>query len=66
MQFLADPFQSFDEFLLMFSVFSEKAPREMKVHYAFKIYGKLVGQTKDQPGVADRENIVMSTLLQCS
>ena len=32
--------QSFDEFLLMFSVFSEKAPREMKVHYAFKIYGK--------------------------
>lgn len=29
---------SFDEFLLMFSVFSEKAPREMKVHYAFKIY----------------------------
>ena len=40
MQFLADPFQSFDEFLLMFSVFSEKAPREMKVHYAFKIYGK--------------------------
>ena len=43
---LADPFQSFDEFLLMFSVFSEKAPREMKVHYAFKIYGKSVCQTK--------------------
>ena len=34
-----DLLQSFDEFLLMFSVFSEKAPREMKVHYAFKIYG---------------------------
>ena len=50
MQFLADPFQSFDEFLLMFSVFSEKAPREMKVHYAFKIYGKSVS-------VADRKNI---------
>ena len=46
LQFLADPFQSFDEFLLMFSVFSEKAPREMKVHYAFKIYGKSVCQTK--------------------
>ena len=30
----------------MFSVFSEKAPREMKVHYAFKIYGKSVCQTK--------------------
>ena len=60
-QFLADSFQSFDEFLLMFSVFSEKAPREMKVHYAFKIYGKSVGQTKGQPGVADRGNIVMST-----
>ena len=55
MQFLADPFQSFDEFLLMFSVFSEKAPREMKVHYAFKIYGKSVGR----PSVADRKNIDM-------
>ncbi len=31
---------TFDEFLLLFSVFSEKAPREMKVHYAFQIYGK--------------------------
>jgi len=32
---------TFDEFLLLFSVFSEKAPREMKVHYAFKIYGRI-------------------------
>eukprot|EP00095_Tigriopus_kingsejongensis_P003779 maker-scaffold155_size301336-snap-gene-0.12 protein:Tk03779 transcript:maker-scaffold155_size301336-snap-gene-0.12-mRNA-1 annotation:"predicted protein" len=29
---------TFDEFLNMYSVFSEKTPREMKVHYAFLIY----------------------------
>uniref|UniRef100_A0A8C4QTJ9 Calcium and integrin binding family member 2 n=1 Tax=Eptatretus burgeri TaxID=7764 RepID=A0A8C4QTJ9_EPTBU len=29
---------SFNNFLDMFSVFSEAAPRELKVHYAFKIY----------------------------
>ena len=28
----------------MYSVFSEKAPREMKVHYAFQIYGKFASQ----------------------
>ena len=25
----------------MMSVFSESAPREIKVHYAFKVFGKL-------------------------
>ena len=31
---------TFDQFVDLFSVFSERAPREMKVQYAFKIYGK--------------------------
>ena len=30
----------FDEFLDMFSVFSESAPRDIKAIYAFKIYGE--------------------------
>lgn len=30
----------FEEFLEMMSVFSEQAPRDLKVFYAFKIYGK--------------------------
>lgn len=30
---------SFDDFLDMFSVFSEAAPRDIKCVYAFKIYG---------------------------
>jgi len=30
---------TFDQFVNLFSVFSEKAPREMKVQFAFKIYG---------------------------
>jgi len=30
---------SFDDFLDMFSVFSEAAPRDIKCAYAFKIYG---------------------------
>ena len=29
----------FEEFLEMMSVFSEHAPRDLKVFYAFKIYG---------------------------
>ena len=31
---------SFDDFLDMFSVFSEAAPRDIKCVYAFRIYGK--------------------------
>ena len=31
---------SFDDFLDMFSVFSEAAPRDIKCVYAFKIYGR--------------------------
>ena len=31
---------TFDQFVLMYSVFSDRAPREMKIHYAFLIYGK--------------------------
>ncbi|XP_076379712.1 calcium and integrin-binding family member 2 isoform X2 [Megalopta genalis] len=30
----------FEEFLEMMSVFSEQAPRDLKVFYAFKIYGR--------------------------
>lgn len=30
----------FEEFLEMMSVFSEHAPRELKVFYSFKIYGE--------------------------
>ena len=30
---------TFDDFLDMFSVFSESAPRDIKAVYAFKIYG---------------------------
>ncbi|KAK2146174.1 hypothetical protein LSH36_626g00007 [Paralvinella palmiformis] len=32
---------SFDDFLDMFSVFSEGAPRSVKANYAFRIYGKI-------------------------
>ena len=30
---------TFDDFLDMLNVFSENAPRDLKVYYAFKIYG---------------------------
>lgn len=30
-----------DDFLDMFSVLSEMAPRDLKAYYAFKIYGKI-------------------------
>ena len=33
---------SFDDFLDMFSVFSESAPRDIKTTYAFKIYGRKI------------------------
>ena len=32
---------TFDDFLGMFSVFSEASPRDLKTRYAFKIYGRL-------------------------
>ena len=32
----------FDDFLDMFSVFSEAAPRDIKAVYAFKIYGMIM------------------------
>lgn len=35
---------SFEDFLDAFSVFSEQAPRDIKVYYAFKIYGKWVNE----------------------
>ena len=31
---------TFDDFLDMLNVFSESAPRDLKVYYAFKIYGR--------------------------
>lgn len=31
---------TFDDFLDMFSVFSEATPRDVKAVYAFKIYGR--------------------------
>lgn len=31
---------TFDDFLDMFSVFSEMAPLDLKLKYAFKVYGK--------------------------
>lgn len=33
---------SFEDFLDMLSVFSEQAPRDIKVFYAFKIYGQYI------------------------
>lgn len=33
-----------DDFLDMFSVLSEMAPRDLKAYYAFKIYGKISKQ----------------------
>ena len=30
---------TFDDFLDLFSVFSESSPRAVKLHFAFKIYG---------------------------
>lgn len=32
---------TFEDFLDLLSVFSEQAPRDIKVFYAFKIYGKM-------------------------
>lgn len=32
---------TFEDFLDLLSVFSEQAPRDIKVFYAFKIYGEL-------------------------
>lgn len=34
---------TFEDFLDLLSVFSEQAPRDIKVFYAFKIYGTLLG-----------------------
>ena len=31
---------TFDDFLDMFSVFSEAAPQKLRMRYAFRIYGK--------------------------
>lgn len=31
---------TFDDFLDMLSVLNESAPRNIKIYYAFKIYGK--------------------------
>ena len=36
-----------DDFLDMFSVLSEMAPRDIKAYYAFKIYGKILGDIKE-------------------
>lgn len=33
---------TFDEFVQMYSVFSDRAPRDLKVHYAFLVYGILL------------------------
>lgn len=38
---------SFDDFLDLLSVFSEHAPRELKLHYAFRIYGKFIFYSQD-------------------
>lgn len=38
----ADEGICFEEFLEMMSVFSDQAPRDLKVHYAFKIYGNYI------------------------
>ena len=37
---------SFDDFLDMFSVFSESAPRSVKANYAFRIYGNIIMNIK--------------------
>lgn len=36
-----------DDFLDMFSVLSEMAPRDLKAYYAFKIYGKCINCNND-------------------
>lgn len=38
-----------DDFLDMFSVLSEMAPRDLKAYYAFKIYGEWPRQTEPKP-----------------
>lgn len=47
---------SFEDFLDLLSVFSEQAPRDIKVYYAFKIYGEWDkgGMTKDAEHVTTR------------
>ena len=42
---------TFDDFLDMFSVFSEAAPRDVKVVYAFKIYGRMLRISATNSGI---------------
>lgn len=57
----------FEEFLEMMSVFSEHAPRDLKVFYAFKIYGKrsilleYAHKRKRPPAVGSRQASSRST-----
>ena len=46
---------SFDDFLDMFSVFSEAAPRDIKCVYAFRIYGECTVMILDFQTVTVRE-----------
>ena len=39
---------TFNNFVDMFNVFSEHAPRDLKAYYAFKIYGEFLINTIDQ------------------
>lgn len=55
---------TFEEFLDMFSVFSEAAPRDIKAVYAFKIYGKV--QPSSSPNITLSKpchNIVAADIL---
>lgn len=52
----------FEEFLEMMSVFSEQAPRDLKVFYAFKIYGTNPPRVPDSR--TNRERASRSTSLR--
>lgn len=51
----------FEEFLEMMSVFSEQAPRDLKVFYAFKIYG--TDPPREPDSRTDRERASRSSSL---
>lgn len=47
-----------DDFLDMFSVLSEMAPRDLKAYYAFRIYGKHLKHILLQPRMIEKHNSI--------
>jgi calcium and integrin-binding protein 2 len=52
---------TFEDFLDLFSIFSEQAPRDIKVYYAFKIYGEFKLNQFQRPSVSNASLYQTST-----